>query len=508
MDRLQAILHDLKCGRIDKTEAHRRLDAGRGRRDAAVSLFAMHWREQGPGRPFGDGRQRLLWACEQLGPVAAATPLCAGQADAVARFETYAAQLLAALKALPAQGPEVLVQVAVPAAQETLFGLSGLLLTAQLENPRLRGQVIGLEGVDDMAAVLRAEGGQADALVRYRAGVRSVMVSEACAAAPAGHPWRDGGVYLITGGSGGLGMLFARDILRHVGQATVILAGRSPQPAQPLPAPLRYRQIDVADAAAVSAGVRAIRAEFGALNGILHCAGVLRDGYLRHKSAADLRAVLAPKVRGLVNLDQASDGVGLDLFVAFSSLAGVTGNVGQADYAAANAFMDRYAAGHTCLLSINWPLWADGGMRVDAATADVLRESMGLAPLATQDGLRAFYQAVAGGARQVLVAAGDSRRIDALLKPPARVAAVAGDIATGAPASPAAVLAELKALFAATTRFPAAQLDAFEPLSSYGIDSIMITRLNQKLGAVFGALPKTNTGKVQKYILREKARQV
>ncbi|HOG03929.1 MAG TPA: beta-ketoacyl synthase N-terminal-like domain-containing protein, partial [Accumulibacter sp.] len=227
------------------------------------------------------------------------------------------------------------------------------------------------------------------------------------------------------------------------------------------------------------------------LNGILHCAGVLRDGYLRHKSAADLRAVLAPKVRGLVNLDQASDGVGLDLFVAFSSLAGVTGNVGQADYAAANAFMDRYAAGHARLLSINWPLWADGGMRVDAATADVLRESMGLTPLATQDGLRAFYQAVAGGARQVLVAAGDSRRIDALLKPPARVAAVAGDIATDATASPAAVLAELKVLFAATTRFPAAQLDAFEPLSSYGIDSIMITRLNQKLGAVFGALPKT-----------------
>jgi acyl transferase domain-containing protein/NADP-dependent 3-hydroxy acid dehydrogenase YdfG len=491
VDRLQAILHDLKCGRIDKAEAHRRLDAGRGRRDAVVSLFAMHWREQGPGRPFGDDRQRLLWACEQLGPVDAATPLCAGQADAVARFETYAAQLLAALKALPAQGPEVLVQVAVPAAQETLFGLSGLLLTAQLENPRLRGQVIGLEGVDDMAAVLRVEGRQADALVRYRAGVRSVMVSEACAAAPAGHPWRDGGVYLITGGSGGLGMLFARDILRHVGQATVILAGRSPQPAQPLPAPLRYRQIDVADAAAVSAGVRAIREEFGALNGILHCAGVLRDGYLRHKSAADLRAVLAPKVRGLVNLDQASDGVGLDLFVAFSSLAGVTGNVGQADYAAANAFMDRYAAGHARLLSINWPLWADGGMRVDAATADVLRESMGLTPLATQDGLRAFYQAVAGGARQVLVAAGDSRRIDALLKPPARVAAVAGDIATDATASPAAVLAELKVLFAATTRFPAAQLDAFEPLSSYGIDSIMITRLNQKLGAVFGALPKT-----------------
>ncbi|HOG04008.1 MAG TPA: SDR family NAD(P)-dependent oxidoreductase, partial [Accumulibacter sp.] len=282
MDRLQAILHDLKSGRIDKAEALRRLEAGRARPAAAVSLLAMDWREQRLGTPCGENRQRLLWACEQLGPVDAATPLCAGQADAVVRFETYAAQLLAALKDLPVHGPEVLVQVAVPAAQETLFGLSGLLLTAQLENPRLRGQVIGLEGVEDMATVLRDEGGQADALVRYRAGVRSVMVSEECALAPAGHPWRDGGVYLITGGAGGLGMLFARDILRHAGQATVILAGRSSQPAQRLPASLHYRQIDVADATAVSAGVRAIREEFGTLNGILHCAGVLRDGYLRH----------------------------------------------------------------------------------------------------------------------------------------------------------------------------------------------------------------------------------
>ena len=90
------------------------------------------------------------------------------------------------------------------------------------------------------------------------------------------------------------------------------------------------------------------------------------------------------EVARLINLDEATANVPLDFLVAFSSVAAVQGNVGQSDYATANAFMDRYAEyrnalveagrrhGHT--LSINWPLWEHGGMRVDEATSiDTIR---------------------------------------------------------------------------------------------------------------------------------------
>jgi polyketide synthase PksN len=88
--------------------------------------------------------------------------------------------------------------------------------------------------------------------------------------------------------------------------------------------------------------------------------------------------VLAPKVAGLINLDNASRDMALDFFILFSSTSAVFGNPGQADYSAANAFMDVYARYRNSLrssrqrtgitLSINWPLWKDGGMHVDAET--------------------------------------------------------------------------------------------------------------------------------------------
>ena len=107
----------------------------------------------------------------------------------------------------------------------------------------------------------------------------------------------------------------------------------------------------------------------------MHAAGVLRDSFLIHKTREELEAVLAPKVAGVENLDRATSHRPLDIMILFSSMAGALGNVGQADYAAANAYLDAYAAqrgGRT--ISINWPLWAEGGMGVDAETERALAQ--------------------------------------------------------------------------------------------------------------------------------------
>ena len=166
-------------------------------------------------------------------------------------------------------------------------------------------------------------------------------------------PWRDGGVYLITGGAGGLGLIFAEEIMQRAKDATVVLAGRSaPDERTQLLAEMltamsshstrvEYRRLDVGPGEAVARLVHDLTDTFGGLHGLIHSAGVTRDRLILNKDPQELPEVLTPKVARCVNLDRACQD--LDFFVLFSSLTGPAGNPGQADYAAANAFMGAFA---------------------------------------------------------------------------------------------------------------------------------------------------------------------
>src|SRR6185312_4627256 len=122
-------------------------------------------------------------------------------------------------------------------------------------------------------------------------------------------------------------------------------------------------------------------------------------------------------------LDELSRDLDLDFFVLFSSLSGAFGNAGQAGYAAANGYLDGYARRRNAqvaagmrrgrTISINWPLWRDGGMRLDAANAARVREHFGLAAIDAADGWRALDQALEGDASQVLVLGGDAAKLRA-----------------------------------------------------------------------------------------------
>ncbi len=125
---------------------------------------------------------------------------------------------------------------------------------------------------------------------------------------------------------------------------------------------------------------------------------------------------MAPKVQGLINLDLATQQVPLDHFIVFSSVAGVMGNTGQADYAVANAFMDGFASHRHQLVTagqrygatvaINWPLWKAGGMQVGAAVEAMMQDTLGMLPLDTATGLTALYTMLAAGHSQLMVVAG------------------------------------------------------------------------------------------------------
>ena len=410
-------------------------------------------------------------------------------------------------------GGKVLVQVVVPWSEtevEWRSALGGLLKTAQQEHPQLAGQVLELEGGTGGAELVQqvmenaVAGG--DEEVRYREGKRYVVQwQELAASATEQGPWQDGGVYLITGGAGGLGRIFAAEILSGARETQVIVAGRR-RLAEAELASLRkleanggrieYRELDVTDEAAVQAVVQEIGRRYGSLNGVLHGAGVLQDSFLIKKTGAELRRVLAPKTAGTVHLDRATRGVRLDWFILFSSATGVLGNVGQGDYAIANQFLDRYAEararrvrageGSGRTLSLNWPLWAAGGMQVDEVSQAQLRRR-GTYPLASRAGVAAFYEAYGSEATQVLVLGGERQRLRRLMglevesrREKQQVVSEPGR--EGRSVVPGEQLREqaeeyLKKLLARTLKLPAQELEAEAALEQYGIDSILALQM-------------------------------
>jgi 3-oxoacyl-(acyl-carrier-protein) synthase/acyl carrier protein len=277
-------------------------------------------------------------------------------------------------------------------------------------------------------------------------------------------------------------------------------------------AQVEYQQVDVVDRTAVDDLLRGILDRYGKLDGIVHSAGVVRDSLLLRKTPEDLRAVLAPKVKGVVNLDDASRELPLDFFLMFSSLAGALGNMGQADYATGNAFMDAYAnyrqqlveAGsrHGQSLSINWPLWEDGGMHVSPTVLEIMRKSMGLTPLSTEEGVAAFYQALACKRPQVVVLSGEPQRLRKAFRlerntvepaalPEEKDLSVASETGAGLDPLKSWVSLYFRKLIGATLQMPLERIEADTPLENYGIDSVIVMQLTGELEKSFGSLSKT-----------------
>ena len=414
------------------------------------------------------------------------------------------------------QGP-CLVQL-VTDEHSLLEGLSGLIDSASLENPLFAGQVIAVDAglpVAALASVLLAERGAAhDRVVRHAGGRRQVRrwgrIDESAPAATLSQ-FKEHGCYLVTGGLGGLGVLVAREILAQSAGARVVLVGRGAVDGakrgllESLQAQGRveYRQADIGDAAQVESLVAGIVRENGALHGIVHSAGVLDDDFIVRKSPQRFSAVLRPKVSGSEHLDHATRGMALDFLVLFSSIASWAGNVGQADYAAANGFMEAFAgwrnrlvaagerAGRT--LAIGWPHWRDGGMAIDAHSLAQLEQRTGLRSMDTATGMAALRRGLALPHPQLMVMHGDAAGMTRALAVPQAMA-----VSSPAPAKHAAV-ADLPARtreflrqeFATVLKVPAHRIEPRAALENYGIDSILAMNLTSQLEASFGALPKT-----------------
>ncbi|MBL4647603.1 MAG: SDR family NAD(P)-dependent oxidoreductase, partial [Gammaproteobacteria bacterium] len=326
-------------------------------------------------------------------------------------------------------------------------------------------------------------------------------------------PFHQGGVYLLTGGLGGLGQIIARYLAARY-QATLILVGRrqlSELGQQQLAAinelggKASYYQADISQRDAVKALIKDSKQTHKRLDGIIHLAGILRDSRLVDKTTSDINAVLSAKVAGLMHLDELTQGEPLACFIGFSSLAGALGNVGQTDYAYANAFMDRYLSQRAAwvkagkrqgkTISINWPLWKEGGMQVDKATEQYMVQQLGIMPLTTDEGTKAFEQIVSQDSVQQLVLPGTTSGKAKLLAAglPARQPrnnqqkSVTKTALANASESDLAVYleADMKQLVFDVLKLPVEKIDLHAPLNDYGLDSIMMTELTNRINDYF-----------------------
>jgi phthiocerol/phenolphthiocerol synthesis type-I polyketide synthase E len=206
------------------------------------------------------------------------------------------------------------------------------------------------------------------------------------------------GVYLITGGLGGVGLELAAYLARAA-QAKLVLVGRSSFPKRDAwEAELERHDVDervsrvirrlksfeeqgaeilvvsadVTDEEHMRAMIASARARFGPINGVIHAAGIAGGGTIQLKTAEEAARVLAPKVQGTRTLAAMLCETPLDFLVLCSSMISVTGGFGRADYCAANSFLDAfahcYAAAHgTYTTAINWDTWQAIGMAANAA---------------------------------------------------------------------------------------------------------------------------------------------
>ncbi|MFI6367764.1 type I polyketide synthase, partial [Nocardia sp. NPDC050630] len=228
-----------------------------------------------------------------------------------------------------------------------------------------------------------------------------------------------GGTVLITGGTGGLGALLARHLVTTHGVRNLVLASRrGPEATGALElqaeltasgATVQVLACDVADRDACARMLAAIPSTHP-LTGVVHAAGVLDDGMVAALTPERLRNVLAPKADAAWHLHELTRGLDLAWFVLFSSVAGVLGSPGQANYAAANAFLDELAAlrqrSGLAAVSIDWGLWTtESGMGATVDTADAARIGReGLAPLSVEAGLAMFDAAVSQPAPSIVAA--------------------------------------------------------------------------------------------------------
>ena len=297
--------------------------------------------------------------------------------------------------------------------------LRGLIRSVQRERP---GEIVLVD--TDASSQSETFGalvatGQDQYIIRQGCVSAARLVSLPPAVEPVAGPRLAGGTVLVTGGTGLIGAAIARHLIVRHGATRLVLISRTgggggDSQLRGLGAEVEAIDCDVSDRDALSRVLSAIPAE-APLRGVVHCAGVVDDAVFSGLTRHQLDSVLHPKADGAWHLHELTRGHDLEMFVLCSSLAATLGSAGQANYTAANAFLDGLAQHRRALglpaHSVAWGLWdADAGMA--AALSEELRARLtrlGVRPMEERAALDLFDAVLSGGTVHAVAADLDPR---------------------------------------------------------------------------------------------------
>ncbi|MGH2769879.1 MAG: SDR family NAD(P)-dependent oxidoreductase, partial [Actinomycetota bacterium] len=356
-----------------------------------------------------------LWACDHPGHGASPAALDAAL-DAALHSPRLLAQALAPRQRrcewwLITCGavPHPHADLTLSPAQGALWGLGRAL---RIEHPgwevRLRDLPPGPPGVARSVLVSELTRLEAFPELALRGGERLAprLIPAPRTADPGPPPVIPGGHYLVLGGLGGIGLALAEHLGDAGAGALSLFSRRPPGEAhrgalEALGArgvALSHREVDIGDAGALEDALEAAESWGGPLRGVVHCAGVLKDGLVRGQGSREVAEVLHPKVAGSWALGEVLARRSVDFVALCSSVSGVAGNLGQGAYGAANVYQDTLAAWQRGRgrpwTALAWGLWGEVGMGVGLVEQLSRR---GVRPLATAEALGEFFPAITSG---------------------------------------------------------------------------------------------------------------
>ncbi|HEU5470877.1 MAG TPA: SDR family NAD(P)-dependent oxidoreductase, partial [Actinophytocola sp.] len=415
----------------------------------------------------------------------------------------------------------------VPHTDPAAAAIWGFVRTAQSEHPG-RFTLVDTDEAPGSWACLPAAAETGAAQLKIRAGVVTTPQLAHARGGEQDVPALGSGTALITGGTSGLGAMLARHLVARHGVRRLLLTSRR-GPSAPAAAALLAElteagaqvevvACDVTSRDSVAELIAAVPPEHP-LTAVIHCAGVLDDGVVEALTEDRVDSVLAPKVRGAWYLHELTKHLDLAVFVLYSSIASVLGTAGQANYAAANAFLNGLAEARRAeglpASSLCWGLWAQRSELADIGDADVVRlQRQGVLPMASRQGL-ALFDAAMSLDEPVLVparltlAATDAphaaRPVSPLLRgligtpagaggPGSRAVGLAQEIRSLPRADAEAVLLEAVRAQAATAlgHADSGRIRPGVAFKDLGFDSLMAVELRNKLAEVTGVkLPAT-----------------
>jgi amino acid adenylation domain-containing protein len=389
----------------------------------------------------------------------------------------------------------------------TVVGL-GLALEDELPGSRCRVVDVDLTAseasIADVVVTEASDAAQTERVFRWRRGRREQRtIAPLARVGERAHGLREDGVYLVTGGAGGLGYAVAQRLARK--GRTLVLVGRTPLEQAPeraariealraSGAAVTYIACDISDPDGVAGLVARLSLDHGAVHGVVHAAGVASPGRIGGREDAALARVLGPKVRGTWLLWRELERRRLrpDFFALFSSLSaswpGLGGGVG--DYVAANAYLDAFAHARRAeglpFTSVAWSVWSETGMGAEPALVRAM-EARGFPAIPTRQGVDAFLLALATERAHVVVAP-TGPRAATFVVPTAPVPSAPAPTET----RPSGIEEELRTLVARALEVDPAEVATDRSFLAMGLDSLNALDLVKVISDRYGVeLPPT-----------------